>query len=155
MDWTAIGAMGEVLGAIAVVVSLLYVGWQVRDNTRAMRGEGFRQASMTLAGLLDSWAADDEWIDLQGRIFEGLTREDMSPLERGRAGLHSQAFLEYLLGLHWQVEERVLPPSAYRIAGKAGLETPYMRQMWTLWRSHYPDDFVAALESHYEMRDAA
>ena len=34
MNWDAIGAMGEVLGAIAVVVSLVYLAFQIRQNTR-------------------------------------------------------------------------------------------------------------------------
>ncbi len=155
MDWSSIGTIAEVVGAFAVVVSLVYVGRQVRDNTRAMRSEGFRQASMTLAALLDNWAHDDQWIDLQGRIFGGLRSSDMTPLERGRAGLRSQAFLEYVLGIHWQVREGILPPSAYQLAGKPALETPYMREMWAKWRTHFPEHFVQALEAEYDIRTAA
>lgn len=33
MDWEAIGAIGEILGAIAVIASLFYVAYQVRQNT--------------------------------------------------------------------------------------------------------------------------
>lgn len=33
MDWDAIGAIGEILGAIAVIASLFYVAYQVRQNT--------------------------------------------------------------------------------------------------------------------------
>ena len=34
MNWDAIGAVGEVLGAVAVVVSLVYLAFQIRQNTR-------------------------------------------------------------------------------------------------------------------------
>ncbi len=37
MDWQAIGAVGEILGAIAVVVSVVYPAVQVRDRTRSTR----------------------------------------------------------------------------------------------------------------------
>ena len=33
MDWDAVGALGEILGAIAVIASLFYVAYQVRQNT--------------------------------------------------------------------------------------------------------------------------
>jgi len=33
MNWDAIGAIGEILGAIAVIASLFYVAYQVRQNT--------------------------------------------------------------------------------------------------------------------------
>ena len=37
MNWDAIGAIGEIVGAIAVVVSLVYVAYQVRQNTAALK----------------------------------------------------------------------------------------------------------------------
>ena len=38
MNWEAIGAVGEVAGAIGVIATLLYLAAQIRQNTRAMRG---------------------------------------------------------------------------------------------------------------------
>lgn len=38
MNWTAIAAVAEALAAVAVVVSLVYVAIQIRQNTRAVRG---------------------------------------------------------------------------------------------------------------------
>ncbi len=35
MNWEAIGAIGEILGAIAVVATLAYLAVQVRQNSRA------------------------------------------------------------------------------------------------------------------------
>ena len=37
MNWEAIGAIGEVLGAIAVVISLVYVASQVKSGTQALK----------------------------------------------------------------------------------------------------------------------
>jgi hypothetical protein len=37
MDWNAIGAIGEVAGATGVVVTLLFLIKQLRDNTRSMK----------------------------------------------------------------------------------------------------------------------
>ena len=34
MDWAAVGALGEVVGGLAVVFSLVYVAFQVRQNSR-------------------------------------------------------------------------------------------------------------------------
>jgi len=39
MNWEAIGAIGEILGAVAVVVTLFYVARQIRQNTLATRAE--------------------------------------------------------------------------------------------------------------------
>jgi len=37
MNWDAIGAVGELLGAIAVVVTLAYLAVQIRQNTSAVK----------------------------------------------------------------------------------------------------------------------
>lgn len=37
MDWEAIGAAGEVLGAAGVIATLAYLAMQIRQNTRALR----------------------------------------------------------------------------------------------------------------------
>ena len=38
MNWQVAAAISEVVGAIAVIVSLIYLAFQVRQNTRALRG---------------------------------------------------------------------------------------------------------------------
>ena len=37
MNWEAIGALSEFVGAIAVVITLVYLAIQIRQNTRAIR----------------------------------------------------------------------------------------------------------------------
>ena len=39
MNWDAIGATGEVLGAVGVIVTLLYLSLQVKASTQASRVE--------------------------------------------------------------------------------------------------------------------
>ena len=40
INWDIIAAVSEAIGAIAVVISLIYLAFQVRQNTRAIRGAG-------------------------------------------------------------------------------------------------------------------
>lgn len=53
MNWEAIGATGETLGAPAVVVSILYPSIQIRSNTRAMKAGASFDAT-------HSWALSNE-----------------------------------------------------------------------------------------------
>ena len=50
MNWDAIGAIAELLGAVGVIASLVYLATQIRQsreqmaqNTRAMHGEAYQQ----------------------------------------------------------------------------------------------------------------
>ena len=57
MNWEAIGAIGEIVGAMAVVLSLIYLAIQVRQNSNMARAESqlrllanFREFSNALKG---------------------------------------------------------------------------------------------------------
>jgi hypothetical protein len=49
MNWDAIGAIGEILGSIAVLISLVYLAIQIRSNTDRLRFE----ASQSVANSAD------------------------------------------------------------------------------------------------------
>ena len=51
VDWEAIAAVAEVIGVIAVVVSLVYLAIQVRQNTAQLRIDNMRE---TVRGTLDT-----------------------------------------------------------------------------------------------------
>ena len=63
MNWTAVGAIGELVGAVAVVVSVLYLAWQVRRQVQEAQlaaihevSEGFREG--IAATFLDEQRAE-------------------------------------------------------------------------------------------------
>jgi len=51
MNWDAVSAIAEVVGVVAVVLSLIYVGIQVRQNTTQIRQDNMLQ---TVRGTLDT-----------------------------------------------------------------------------------------------------
>ena len=48
MDWDALGAIAELAGALGVIASLIYLGTQIRHNTRASSVE----AKLATTGML-------------------------------------------------------------------------------------------------------
>lgn len=55
MNWEAIGTLAEVVGAAAVVVSLVYLAVQIRQNTRHVEEQGRAQRFSALGVLFDNW----------------------------------------------------------------------------------------------------
>ncbi len=85
MNWTAIGAIGEVLGAVAVVLSLVYVAAQVRHNTTALS----RAASADAIAGIRNWNQCLIEDPVMVRIFsQGV--EDMDALDGVGAWLGSE-----------------------------------------------------------------
>ena len=48
MNWDAVGAIAESVGAFGVIVSLIYLALQVRQNTKQVRLSRFQETSSTL-----------------------------------------------------------------------------------------------------------
>ena len=42
MNWEAIGAVGEIVGALAVLVTLVYLATQIRQNTDSVKESNYR-----------------------------------------------------------------------------------------------------------------
>ena len=82
MDWTAIGAIGEVGGAIGVIATLLYLSIQIRQNTRAGLTGSRDAAGQINMGLMAAVANEGEFADIWRRGLADLN--SLRPEERFR-----------------------------------------------------------------------
>ena len=82
MNWEAIGAFGEIIGAVAVVASLLYLATQVRHSNKQSELESFRHTLYSLNELIDSLTS---------------SVETASIINRGRKSIDSLNEDEYLI----------------------------------------------------------
>ena len=80
MNWDAIGAMGELIGAAAVVVSLVYLAVQIRSQIAESRiagmhavSEGFRDA---IGSLAENTSVARIWMKSH-KDFKSLTHEEL------------------------------------------------------------------------------
>lgn len=99
MNWDAAGAIGEVIGAAAVVISVVYLALQVRTQTEESRLAATRDLSAQQLDFLRSITEGKELatIYLQGvRDYEGLRDEERLRVslmfQRGHFGLQSNNF---------------------------------------------------------------
>ncbi len=91
LNWEAIGAIGEVVGAIAVVSTLAYFAVQIRDTKRS----GMSQATMSAVQLFSSWRTNlVQNTDLAVAIAKLNVGDEVNEVERI---LLRQSFDELLL----------------------------------------------------------
>lgn len=88
MNWDALGAIGEIIGAIAVVITLVFLAIQVRYSTRSMDESNRLQRAAAIDRHADSvsrWrgrVAENE--DLARIWFAAIHDEKLSDLDRLR-----------------------------------------------------------------------
>ena len=51
MTWDAVGAIAELLGALGVIASFFYIGFQIRSNTRSVRAASYHNVTTNLSNL--------------------------------------------------------------------------------------------------------
>ncbi len=79
MNWDAIGAVGEVGGAIAVVGSLIYLARQIRHNSDTERASAELEHSRMIADFHSQFTNNTDLIPIWRAAFEDAT--SLSPLQ--------------------------------------------------------------------------
>ena len=82
IDLESLANLGEVIGAAAVVASLLYLAVQVRQGTKAQRTENYARALERISSIQSALSMDSEI----SRIFASGVRDtsNLAPLEKIR-----------------------------------------------------------------------
>ena len=82
MDWIAVGAIAELIGAIAVVLTLFYLADQVRNNTRMARRAATSEAVAAIREATTFFGNDSSMNELFRRGIMNLG--DLSAEELGQ-----------------------------------------------------------------------
>ena len=113
MNWEAIGAIGEVGGAIAVVVTLVYLTRQIRQSTHATGVAAYQQSQQQIYAMSVAIATDSELAEIFARAFaEGIDSLGPSDGVRFEAAMSTYYFgYESLLAHH---EKGLIDPDLWQ-----------------------------------------
>jgi hypothetical protein len=142
VNWDALGAIAELVGATAVVASLAYVGVQIRHNTRASQAATTSDAASTIRDWLGSVVADPELSRIFGTGIEGMARLESEDQRRFVFMIFN--FLKATEDLHFQAERGLMDPELwngwhYMIGGY--LTTPGIQEYWRMRRQGFSPAF--------------
>ena len=84
MNWEAIGAVGQVIGAVLVGLTLIYLAVQLRQNTSALKSSTFLAISTLMGSTMEVFATHSDLPPLLIKAQVGL--DELSADERARFG---------------------------------------------------------------------
>lgn len=151
MNWDAIGAIAELVGAIGVVASLAYLGTQLRQNSRTISEEIFQNSLNGFHGAMDVLISDPA---LNRIWYAGL--EDFDALDEDERKLWAtqmHAFLRRYENIILQSQK--YPVNTGVVTGIQNqwhwlLTQPGARAFWPKAASAYSDEFVEFFHNrHY------
>ena len=155
MNWEAVGAIGEIVGAIAVFLTLIYLAWQIRNQNRQARDASTQWGvsqfnTLRLATLQNPEAAT---VMMQG--YQSL--EDLDPLQQ----LLFFNTLDFIFATLWAQFQSVqngtsdLTLDALRTAFSNLRESKPAKEIWSSQlRERYPDDFRDFIDNSLSSGDA-
>jgi hypothetical protein len=147
MNWEAVGAIGEVAGAIGVIATLLYLATQIRQATRLARADFFVRS-------IDGWidfnlrlSSDEVLTELFWRALQ--TPEDLTPEEERRSRHLLSGIFRQAERLHFARRNDLMLEDVYQnhFSTLAGLSrTPGGMRWFHDWGSGMDPEFVRAIE---------
>lgn len=142
MNWEAAGAMGEIIGALAVILTLLYLSIQLRQNTKASRLSAVQAASENSSRFSELLAADPALNEL---VWRGLRDPDsLDPVEARRFVAAVNVFVRREAVSFFLHKEGVMPDDlwAARIGAlKGALNQPGIKLYLEVGGPSLPADF--------------
>jgi hypothetical protein len=114
MEWTALGAIGELVGGVVVVITLIYLAAQIRQNTKATRAHATAYVASEMERNLLAVAENRGLAEPIQMATEGA---DLPPVDRLRVRAWWGSFVRnaeshYLQAHLGTMSEDVLEPFA-------------------------------------------
>ncbi len=155
MNWDAIGAIGELIGAAGVIATLGYLAFQIRQNTRQIAQHELASraaaANASAQALRDSRRSVYENSEVTDIWLKGISNSDsLSESERYRFRLMITNGIDGLWDVHSQTTVTGLSPEIWKSQGIAIVErviaSPGGRRIWALVRDSYTEEFRAEVD---------
>lgn len=156
MNWDAIGAMAELLGALGVIISLLYLAGQIRNANRAAAVAAKLDSTRFITDYLDLLIQNPEIADLINR-----GRRDQESLSKDEFLRFSNCALKafyYFSAGYFQNQLGTLSDSSYKeilAIVDFWLHGAAVRRWWdTVGRFMFEPDFVAFIDERFAIMEA-
>ena len=149
MNWEAVGAIAELIAAIGVIVSLLYLAMQIRQNTASVRASTYQDFTRESADTTRHMVFDGNLLEEFTPILQGARGYDPGQDRRFAliAGLYARnlqfGFLELRAG---RIERRQFE-SYVSYHAESFLRIPAWSQWWKLNRKHFDEELATWIDS--------
>lgn len=147
MNWDAIGAIGEIIGALAVFITLIYLALQIRQNTRAVNSSALDSTVNTISIARQSIYEND---DVAQVYLKGMAApEEMNELERLKFRLLLHNLMLSQSNIFAQTKFSDLPISEWQaqtVVIKRVLGSPGGSWFWNEYAEEFDTDFRSEID---------
>jgi hypothetical protein len=147
MNWEALGAIGEIIGAAAVVASLVYLAIQIRSQNRESRLASTHQ-------VIEGYRTSIAWLkdpDMASIFIDAIEDYDgLSVKQRLQFDMYLTNAFRSLEEAYLQYQSGRLDPEAWRAAMaplRDTIATETFGKFWARRKHHFREDWASYVES--------
>ena len=146
MNWEAIAAIGETIGGVAVIASLVYLAGQIRQSREIERATSIREMFHKGSEMVGYAAIHPGSLDVLRRGVADFSQLSAEEIEIFNAwGVYSLVTVEQSMYMH---RDGLLPEASWRAFENFGLaiiRSPGGSEWWSLYSGVIGEEFVAAI----------
>ena len=144
MNWDAIGSIGEIIGAAAVVISLIYLAAQVRQNSKIVAANTFQSVSAAASKTSMDIAQSPHLSKVALKIFS--EEPSLTPEEAMQAQLLMRAIFRNYENYFYQYSRGYFEKDVwdgYMVTMTEQLSIPFGKTWWEHHQAAFGSKFVA------------
>tara|TARA_Y100001936_G_scaffold8075_1_gene7190 strand:+ start:55 stop:519 length:465 start_codon:yes stop_codon:yes gene_type:complete len=146
----------EILGLVALIGSLIFVGIEIRQNSLAVRGATHQSISEQVTKLYMHVATNERLSKLVSQMLPGDTSDDNLRNQLNAADELSLDFtvltgLRRIENIYLQESDGILSDKAFERIGLEFYQTPFSREAWEKYKTGFDKSFINFFE---KLRDA-
>lgn len=155
MNWEAVGAFSELVGALAVVISLVYLAFQIRQNTRQLEQNERTSIAASVSASATTYRENRQYIFTNREVakihMKGLADpEALDEIARHRFRLLMSNFADANWDMYAQTVITGYSPETWERQGRRAVRrifgSPGGRWFWDRFREDYPEVFRGEID---------
>ena len=140
------------LAALGVALSMLFVGYEVRQNTQVAKAAVIQGTVEQSLQLVIAWAADEQAVGLMTRLLNGALPSEFSDDENTKARLMFLGAFRIMEG-RYRLNDLGLLEDPMVFGGRAAIyRSPYLAARWDELRPTLVRDFAERFEMDFGLR---
>jgi hypothetical protein len=147
MNWEATGAVAAIASSVAVIVSLIYLAVQIRQNTRATRASTYQSVVMHGGSMLRTIMENPELAELM--VKATWSEDDLTPGELMRFSSFASSVFRYFDSLYYHARRGTLEQGqwvGFDAFLREVLESKRLVQWWEEHKHVFDADFISHVD---------
>ena len=150
MSWESVTAISEIIGAIAVIITLIYLARQIAMSNRFAEADAWRSRFSEFTRLNAAYGVNPTFYHAMTKLFNGGLQADLSAEEQALVNSWMISALQIYEQLFREVKTGILSPDALdEFPGHSIFSLDFTKEQWPYFRTILTPTVVAHIKERF------